>query len=119
MSHRSKLGTYKKAFNSKITSIMLTVLSTVLGFVPFLIGSHEGFWYPMAMGTIGGLILSLAGIYFYLPLFMGIGKDEMPPVKKQKVRFKDRLKNLRNLPCKIKNLFARIRSKRRAQAATH
>lgn len=46
--HRSKMGTYKKAFNSKITSIMLTVLSTVLGFVPFwsVHGKASGIRWP-------------------------------------------------------------------------
>ena len=115
VSHRSRLGTYKKAFNSKITSIMLTVLSTVLGFVPFLVGSREGFWYPMAMGTIGGLIMSLAGIYFFLPLFLGMGKREKgdaPETKKAKVRLRDRLRAIGKLPQKIKALFARLQGLR-------
>ena len=29
----------------------------------------EGFWFPLAAGTIGGLVLSLVGIFFYLPIF--------------------------------------------------
>lgn len=90
---------------------MLTVLSTVLGFVPFLVGSREGFWYPMAMGTIGGLIMSLAGIYFFLPLFLGMGKKgkrrrsrnekgESPPARP--------VTAIGKLPQKIKALFARV-----------
>jgi len=71
----SRMDTYKKAFNSKITSIMLTILSTILGFVPFIIGTKEAFWYPLAIGTIGGLLMSLVGIYFFLPVFMGIGRE--------------------------------------------
>ena len=107
--HRSKMGTYKKAFNSKITSIMLTVLSTVLGFVPFLVGAREGFWYPMAMGTIGGLVMSLAGIYFFLPLFMGIGRREAgdaPP--KARIPFRERLSRWKNL---LGRFFAWVRAK--------
>jgi hypothetical protein len=31
---------------------------------------RESFWFPLAAGTIGGLIMSLAGIFFYLPIFL-------------------------------------------------
>ena len=107
--HRSKMGTYKKAFNSKITSIMLTVLSTVLGFVPFLVGAREGFWYPMAMGTIGGLVMSLAGIYFFLPLFMGIGRREAgDALPKARIPFRERLSRWKNL---LGRFFAWVRAK--------
>jgi hypothetical protein len=30
---------------------------------------RENFWFPLAAGTIGGLITSPAGIFIYLPLF--------------------------------------------------
>ena len=29
----------------------------------------ESFWFPLATGTIGGLIMSIVGIFFYLPVF--------------------------------------------------
>ena len=29
----------------------------------------EAFWFPLAAGTIGGLIMSILGIFLYLPLF--------------------------------------------------
>lgn len=61
---------YLKAFNYKIIPILLTVVSTVLGFVPFLIGEKQAFWFSLAAGTIGGLIFSLVGIVIYLPLFL-------------------------------------------------
>lgn len=62
---------YLKAWNSKIIPIFLTVISTILGFIPFMIGTQkEGFWFPLAAGTMGGLILSLLGIYLYLPVFL-------------------------------------------------
>ncbi|MDD4820212.1 MAG: efflux RND transporter permease subunit [Flavobacteriales bacterium] len=80
----SALQTYKKAFNSKIVSIMLTVVSTILGFVPFLIGVREPIWFTLAVGTIGGLVMSLVGIYFFLPMFMGIGKKSSM-VKKEEL----------------------------------
>lgn len=64
------LRAYTKAWNVKIIPIFLTVVSTILGFVPFMIGEEkEGFWFPLAAGTIGGLIMSVIGIFFYLPVF--------------------------------------------------
>ena len=61
---------YMKAFNVKIIPILLTVLSTVLGFVPFMMGEEkEAFWFPLAAGTIGGLLMSLVGILIFLPAF--------------------------------------------------
>lgn len=117
MSRRSRMGLYQKAFNSKITSILLTVLSTVLGFVPFLIGDHEGFWYPMAMGTIGGLVMSLAGIYFFLPLFLGIGRPSgrKPPhrrAKKPRRSAKERLARQKSGVCALPARIRRIGRRR-------
>ena len=67
---KSSLDLYIKAWNTKILPIFLTVVSTILGFIPFMIGKgKEGFWFPMALGTIGGLVMSLIGIFVYLPLF--------------------------------------------------
>ncbi|HEX2933893.1 MAG TPA: efflux RND transporter permease subunit [Bacteroidales bacterium] len=64
---------YYKAFNYKIIPILLIILSTILGLVPFLWnGQKEVFWPAMAAGTIGGLIFSIVGIVFYLPMFLGI-----------------------------------------------
>ncbi len=66
----SPLKAYTKAWNTKIIPIFLTVVSTVLGFLPFMIGvDKESFWFPLAAGTIGGLIMSVVGIFFYLPIF--------------------------------------------------
>lgn len=61
---------YLKAWNAKIIPIFLTVVSTILGFIPFMLGQDkEAFWFPLAAGTIGGLIMSILGIFLYLPLF--------------------------------------------------
>ncbi|MCD8261837.1 MAG: efflux RND transporter permease subunit, partial [Bacteroides sp.] len=66
---------YIKAWNAKIRPIFLTIISTVLGFIPFIVGQYkEGFWFPLAAGTIGGLVLSLIALFFFLPLFMGVGR---------------------------------------------
>ncbi|MBE8722344.1 efflux RND transporter permease subunit [Sphingobacterium pedocola] len=69
------LRAYIKACQVKIRPILLTVLSTILGFIPFLIGDgREAFWFPLAVGTIGGLIVSTLATFLFLPLFMGAGK---------------------------------------------
>ena len=61
---------YLKAWNAKIIPIFLTVVSTILGFIPFMLGSdREAFWFPLAAGTIGGLAMSVFGIFIYLPIF--------------------------------------------------
>jgi multidrug efflux pump subunit AcrB len=53
--------------------IFLTIFSTILGFIPFMIGEYrEAFWFPLAAGTIGGLIVSFIALFFFLPLFLGI-----------------------------------------------
>lgn len=62
---------YTRAWNIKVTPILLTIISTVLGFTPFILGeSKEAFWFPLAVGTIGGLFTSFLGIYLYLSLFI-------------------------------------------------
>lgn len=65
---RSLHRAYMRAFNIKIVPILLTILSTILGFIPFMVGDEkEGFWFPLASGTIGGLIFSLIGVVVFLP----------------------------------------------------
>jgi len=62
---------YIKSWNIKIVPIFLTIISTILGFIPFMVGlGKESFWFPLAAGTIGGLVMSLVGVYFFLPLFL-------------------------------------------------
>ena len=69
---------YVKAWNCKIIPIFLTVVSTILGFIPFMVGTgKEAFWFPLAAGTIGGLVMSIVGIFIFLPIFT---------LKKQKKR---------------------------------
>lgn len=65
----SPLRAYVKAWNTKIIPIFLTVTSTILGFIPFMVGAEkEGFWFPLAAGTIGGLIMSVVGVFIFLPV---------------------------------------------------
>ncbi len=63
--------TYLKAFNQKIVAITLTILSTVLGLIPFVWGGQqEVFWFAFAVGAMGGLIFSMVAIVLFLPLFI-------------------------------------------------
>ena len=65
-----KLTLYLEAFKQKIFPILLTIFSTILGFIPFIKdGQQEVFWFALGVGTIGGLLVSLIGILIYLPLF--------------------------------------------------
>lgn len=67
-SHRIQL--YVKAFNHKVVPISLTIVSTVLGLLPFLSdGPEEVFWFDFAIGTIGGLSFSILALILYLPVF--------------------------------------------------
>ena len=62
---------FVRAFNHKIIPTLLTVLSTALGLIPFLLdGPDEVFWYAFALGTIGGLTFSLLALIFFLPAWM-------------------------------------------------
>lgn len=62
---------FVKAYNHKIVPTLLTILSTALGLVPFLLdGPDEVFWYAFALGAIGGLLFSLIALVFFLPVWM-------------------------------------------------
>ena len=61
---------FVKAWNAKIIPIFLTVVSTIAGFIPFMVGTgKEAFWFPLAAGTTGGLVMSVIGIFVFLPIF--------------------------------------------------
>ena len=67
----SSARAYVKAWNAKVIPIFLTVISTILGFIPFMVGtSKEAFWFPLAAGTIGGLVMSVIAIFCFLPAFV-------------------------------------------------
>ena len=63
---------YVKAYNHKIIAVLLTIISTVLGLVPFLIDGPkaEEFWFSFAIGTIGGLLFSIIALVFFMPILM-------------------------------------------------
>lgn len=61
---------YVRSFNRKIWPVSLTILSTVLGLVPFLFdGPGEVFWFCLSIGTISGLVFSAVAFILYLPVF--------------------------------------------------
>lgn len=75
-SHLTPMRGYLQAWNAKAQPVLLTVLSTTLGFIPFLIDERkEAFWFPLAIGTIGGLVASTFATFFILPLLLGIGRE--------------------------------------------
>lgn len=62
---------YLKAYNRKIVPIFITIISTVGGLVPFVWGGQkEVFWFSFAVGSMGGLIFSILGIWVFLPLLI-------------------------------------------------
>ena len=66
-----KLNIYLRAFNHKIIPITLTVVSTVLGLIPFLMdGPKEVFWFAFAVGTMSGLLVSLLALVFVMPVWV-------------------------------------------------
>ncbi|MFS4456908.1 efflux RND transporter permease subunit [Maribacter sp. 2304DJ31-5] len=69
--HKNVVSIYFKAFNYKIIPVLLTIVSTIVGLIPFVFdGQNEVFWFAFAAGSIGGLVFSLIGIFLYLPLFI-------------------------------------------------
>ncbi len=68
--HYGGIKLYVRAFNHKIIPILLTVLSTVLGLIPFLMdGPEEVFWFAFAIGTMGGLLFSLIALVLFMPIW--------------------------------------------------
>ncbi len=67
----SPLKTYIRAYNHKIMAVFLTIVSTVLGLVPFFVdGEKEPFWFSFAVGTTGGLLFSIVALVAVMPVFL-------------------------------------------------
>ena len=76
---RSGLKTYIKAFNRKIIPTMLTIVSTVLGLIPFLFdGQKAPFWYSFAVGVMSGMLFSVIAIVVVMPVFFPIPRAQSP-----------------------------------------
>lgn len=70
-SRKRGIGLYLKAYNHKIIPILLTIVSTVLGLVPFLYdGPEEVFWFAFAVAAISGTLFSIVALVVYLPIFL-------------------------------------------------
>lgn len=67
-----RIKVYLKAFRNKAVPVFLTVLSTALGMVPFLIDKNNDndFWYAFAAGSMGGLLFSILAYVFVMPIFL-------------------------------------------------
>jgi len=60
-----------KACARKFLPILLTIVSTCLGLVPFLIdGQQEVFWFSFAVGVIGGLLFSIFLVFVIFPVLL-------------------------------------------------
>lgn len=69
--NRKGLNRIIKAMTVKFWPITLTVLSTCLGFIPFLIhGQNEIFWFSLAVGTIGGLLVAYLFTFLVIPVLL-------------------------------------------------
>ncbi|MDE6696915.1 MAG: efflux RND transporter permease subunit [Muribaculaceae bacterium] len=79
-----KVHIYLKAFRNKVVPIFLTVLSTILGLVPFLFDRKDDgdFWFTFAVGSMGGLLFSILAYVFVMPIFLKL---------KNHCKFKQRL----------------------------
>ncbi len=65
------LRNYLKAYSRKVKPIMLTIVSTVAGLIPFLSdGPSEVFWFDFAAGATAGLLFSIPAVVFVLPVFL-------------------------------------------------
>lgn len=60
-----------KACSRKFLPILLTIVSTCLGLVPFLMdGQQEVFWFSFAVGVIGGLLFSVFLVFVIFPVLL-------------------------------------------------
>ena len=71
---------YTRAYNHKITAVFLTILSTILGLVPFFIdGEDSPFWFSFAVGSTGGLLFSIVALVLVMPIFMRLSNQRREP----------------------------------------
>jgi len=67
----SPVRKFVRAYNHKIIPITLTIISTILGLIPFLFdGPTEVFWFDFAIGTIAGMLFSILAVVFLFPIFL-------------------------------------------------
>jgi len=74
----SKQEVYLEAFRIKAMPVFLTVLSTMLSLLPFLFEREleNDFWFSLAVGSIGGLMMSVIAYTFVMPIFLGLKSEK-------------------------------------------
>ena len=71
--HRSPVALYLKAWRHEIIPILMSLLTTALGLIPFMLqGDLEVFWFSLAAGSIGGLAWSLVVVSWITPAFLEV-----------------------------------------------
>ncbi|SFB55951.1 efflux RND transporter permease subunit [Algoriphagus aquimarinus] len=77
-----------KSVAGKAIPILLTIMSTCFGLIPFIMeGQNEIFWFSLAIGTIGGLVFSMLGVFWVLPVLLwkkGAVESTLSPAKAQR-----------------------------------
>ncbi|MEO1256006.1 MAG: efflux RND transporter permease subunit, partial [Bacteroidota bacterium] len=64
-------GNLIKACSRKFAPIILTIISTCLGLIPFLVeGQQEVFWFSFSVGVIGGLLFSIFLVFVIFPALL-------------------------------------------------
>lgn len=64
------LHAYKKAYLSKFAPIMITAISTIMGFAPFILDTGiQTFWFSLSIGIVFGLLFSVPITFLVLPLY--------------------------------------------------
>ena len=59
------------ACGRKFTPVLLTILSTCFGLIPFLLeGQTKVFWFSFSIGVIGGLIFSIFLVFMVFPVML-------------------------------------------------
>ncbi len=71
---------YVRAYNRKIIPTLLTIVSTVLGLIPFLFdGTDAVFWFAFAVGVMGSMLFSILALVIWLPVFFPFDRDKPSP----------------------------------------
>lgn len=75
---KGNVKNYICAYNHKVIPVFLTVLSTIIGLLPFLLEQEEEkFWFSFAMGVTGGLLFSVIALVFVMPIFINFKKSTL------------------------------------------
>lgn len=68
--YSARINIIAGAASERLRPILMTTLVTVSGFLPFVINADiYSFWYPFALGIIGGMIVSALMILLFTPVF--------------------------------------------------